>query len=128
MPLRLQSPPRVGGGSAFYVRLSDTSQNMKPTHVGILVLGLATVLAVYAAETNQQPEQMIRLKVGGKVVAELRVFDRSKVHLDGDPILIDTPTNSVVRGAAVLSAHDAGWEITAKSEELEFIPGDLWKK
>ena len=101
---------------------------MKPKHIGVLIIGLATVLAVYAAERNQPTEQLIRLKAGGKVVAELRVFDRSKVHLDGDPILIDTPTNSVVRGAAVLSAHDAGWEITAKSEELEFIPGDLWKK
>jgi hypothetical protein len=101
---------------------------MKPIHIGILVVGLATALAVYAAERNPAPGQLIRLKVDGKVVAELRVFDRSKVHLAGDPVLVDTPTNSVARGAAVLSAHDAGWEITAKSEELEFIPGDLWKK
>ena len=101
---------------------------MKPTHIGVLIVSLAAIFAVYAAETKPQSEQLIRLKVGGKVVAELRVFDRSKVHLAGDPVLVDTPTNSVARGAAVLSARDAGWEITAKSEELEFIPGDLWKK
>ena len=101
---------------------------MKPIHIGILVVGLATALAVYAAERNPAREQLIRLKVGGKVVANLRVFDRSKVHLAGDPVLVDTPSNSVALGAGVLSAHDAGWVITAKSEELEFIPGDLWKK
>src|SRR5438045_3758539 len=101
---------------------------MKTTHIGVLAVGLIVAIAVYAAERNPAREQLIRLKVGGKVVAELRVFDRSKVHLEGDPILLDTPTNSVVRGPAVLFAHDAGWELTAKSEEIQFQPGDLWKK
>src|SRR5271170_2299690 len=50
LPLRLQSTPRVGGGSAFYVRLLDhmsqhSTIKMRLLHTGIFALvGMATLL------------------------------------------------------------------------------------
>ena len=57
MPLRLQSTPRVGGGSAFFVRRSHTMQKLWPFIYGavailFVVIGYSSLAPAHTANTN----------------------------------------------------------------------------
>ena len=93
---------------------------MKKTYlVGIVV---AAAFAVLAAGKKPADQTLIRLKVDGKAVAEMRVFDSGALSIQGDQVnhVVETST-TLAKGATIQCGGASGKSISVKAEEAEIV-------
>jgi hypothetical protein len=108
--------------------------------IGIVAVALAAAFAVLAAEEKSDlnaafarywkaksgtGQKLVRLKVDGKTVAELRVFDSSAFSLTGDQVnhVVETATTTA-KGATLQFGGASGKSIIVKAEEIEVLPSN----
>ena len=91
--------------------------------ISVVAIALAAAFAVLAAEKNTAVQKLVRLKVDGKTVAELRVFEGGTVSLTGDKVnhVVET-TTTIAKGATLQFGGTSGKSITVKAEEMEVLP------
>jgi len=100
---------------------------MKKTYmIGIVAIAVVTAFAVLAVEKKSAGQKLVRLKVDGKTVAELRVFDGSAFSLTGDQVshILETTTTKAKGGATLQFGGASGKSITVKAEEMEILPSN----
>ena len=90
--------------------------------IGIAV-ALAAAFAVLAVEKKSAGQKLVRLKVDGKTVAELRVFNSGAFSLTGDQVnyVVETATTTA-KGATLQFGGASGKSIIVKPEEVEVLP------
>ena len=90
--------------------------------IGIVAIAIATAFAVLAADKKPADQTLVRLKVGGKIVAELRVLDAGALTVTGDQVshVVETSTTSA-KGATIQFGGASGKSITVKAEEAEIV-------
>ena len=100
---------------------------MKNTYIiGVIALGVATAFAVMAVDKKRGNQKVVRLKVGGQVVAELRVLDGSYLSLSADQVdhAVETGTTTA-KGATTIQFGGAdGKGVTVKAEQIEILTSD----
>ena len=109
---------------SFHITHHNTKGNMKKTYmISVVAIALAGAFAVLAAEKNTAVQKLVRLKVDGKTVAELRVFEGGAVSLTGDKVnhVVET-TTTIAKGATLQFGGASGKSITVKAEEMEVLP------
>jgi len=109
---------------SLHITHQNTKGNMKKTYmISVVAIALAAAFAVLAAEKNKAVQKLVRLKVDGKTVAELRVFEDGAVLLTGDKVnhVVET-TTTVAKGATLQFGGASGKSITVKAEEMEVLP------
>ena len=106
--------------------------------IGIVAVALAAAFALLAAEKKSDlnaafasywkpktgtVQKLVRLKVDGKTVAELRVFESGALSLTGDQVshVVET-TTTIAKGATLQFGGASGKSITVKAEEMEVLP------
>jgi len=97
---------------------------MKKTYmIGVIAIAVAAAFAVLAAEKNTAGLKLVRLKVDGKTVAELRVFESGAFSLTGDQVnhVVET-TTTTAKGATLQFGGTSGKSVTVKAEEIEVLP------
>ena len=94
--------------------------------IGIVAIAIATAFAVFAAGKKPTDQTVVRLKIGGKTVAELRVLDAGALTITGDQVnhVVETST-TIAKGATIQFGGVSGKSITVKAEEAEILrPGE----
>ena len=93
----------------------------KSYKVGIIAVALAISFTVFAVE-NQSRSSLVRLKVGGETVAEMRVLKGSKLHLEPPSSMIMTNAHHiVVKNATLRFDVTSDKSFTVKADEAEII-------
>jgi hypothetical protein len=96
---------------------------MKKTYlIGIVAVLVAVAFAVLAADKKPADQTLIRLKVGGKTVAEMRVLDNTALSIKGDQVnhIVQTST-TLAKGATIQFGGASGNSISVKAEEAEIV-------
>jgi hypothetical protein len=108
--------------------------------VGVVAVALAAAFAALAADKNSDlnaafarywkaktgtGQRLVRLKVDGKTVAELRVFDSGAFSLTGDQVnhVVET-ASTTAKGATLQFGGASGKSIIVKAEEIEVLPSN----
>lgn len=97
---------------------------MKKTYlIGIVGLVVAAAFAVMAADRKPADQTLVRLKVDGKTVAEMRVLDSAGLLVTSDQMnhVVDTSTTFAKGGATIQFGGVSGKSITIKAEEAEVV-------
>jgi hypothetical protein len=122
--------PAVGELGSLAVSDHITQQtkkgNMKKTWmIGIVAVALAAAFAVLAAEKKSAGQKLVRLKVDGKTVAELRVLDSGAFSVSGDQVnhVVATATTTA-KGATLQFGGASGKSVIVKAEEVEVLPSN----
>jgi len=91
--------------------------------ISVVAIVLAAAFAVSAAEKNTAVQKLVLVKVDGKTVAELRVFDTGAFSMTGDQCVFDVETGTrTAMGATLQFGGASGKSITVKAEEMEVSP------
>ena len=90
--------------------------------IGVVAIAIATAFAVLAADKKPADQNVVRLKVSGKIVAELRVLDASALSIVGGQVnhVVETCTTTI-KGVTIQFGGASGKSITVKAEEAEFL-------
>jgi hypothetical protein len=96
---------------------------MKKTYlIGIVGLVVVAAFAVLAADKKPAEQTLIRLKVDGKTVAEMRVLDSGALSIQGDQVNHVVESNTTLaKGATIQFGGTSGKSISVKAEEAEIV-------
>jgi hypothetical protein len=90
--------------------------------IGIVGIAIATALAVLAADKKPADQTLVRLKVGGKIVAELRVLDAGALSVTGEQVNhVKASSTTTAKEATIQFGGASGKSITIKAEEVEIV-------
>ena len=91
---------------------------------GIIAVALATAFAVFAVENQPTRSGLVRLKVDGEVVAEMRILKGHTLNLEEkSQMFVTNSQRIIVKNATLRFGVTSDKSFTVKADEAEIIYG-----